>query len=182
MKTQVLARGLRATFTATEIETLLDLAERGAAALAADRAASSRGQALAGVVVDDLARAVAELHSSRDRAGAQRAADRRQAQAVRDRKHFAQVDGFNVLADRGDWVDVSRDPDFRQWADLRNPMTIAPDQAEIRRDTWRVYVTQGSTTEDDFRVIGGCTETSDRAAIEPLVRRMIEAAGFIPYC
>lgn len=182
MKTQVLARGLRATFTATEIETLLDLAERGAADLARDPAAADRRQALAPVLVDELARAVDTLRMNRAQANAERAADRRQAEAWRDRKHFAQVDGFNVLADRGDWVDVSRDPDFRQWADLRNPMTIAPDQAEVRRDTWRVYVTQGSTTEDDFRVIGGCTETSDRAAIEPLVRRMIAEAGFIPSC
>lgn len=182
MKTHVLARGLRATFTATEFEILVDLAERGAAALAHDPAAADRRQALAGALVDDLARAVDTLRMNRAQANAERAAERRQAEAVLERKHFAQVDGFNVMADRGDWIDVSADPDFHQWADLRNPMTVAPAQAEIRRDAWRVYVTHGSATEDDFRVIGGCTETSDRAAIEPLARRMIAKAGLIPSC
>lgn len=82
---------------------------------------------------------------------------------------FAGLSGY-----LGDWTDLSDDPDRRQWADLLNPLTEAREQAEIRRNVWRIYISKGSAAADDLIVYpGDCTQTADRQEIEVLARRII---------
>lgn len=54
------------------------------------------------------------------------------------------------------------------------PGTEPREQAELRRNVWRIYVSKGSAASDDFTVFpGDCTETADRGEIEHLARRII---------
>lgn len=180
MKTQALSSGLRVTLTSTELRALLSLARYGADQLAGDYRyhLATREEAVATEVIHGLELGLASVRSKQAEARAAREAPKREAERRAAREYHAEIDGFTVWGIFGDWVDVSDDPDRRSWADMFHPDTKPRDQGEIRRNSWRIFITKGSVTSDHYAILpGGCTMTSDRNEVELLARRIIASAS-----
>jgi hypothetical protein len=84
------------------------------------------------------------------------------------------VDGCTVIARLGDWIDVSRDPDFRIWGNAR--MAKPNEQAEIVCGVWNVIALNPDRGSDNVTAGQGITATGDPAEIEPVARRVIAEA------
>lgn len=177
MKTHAMTSGLRITLSKTELQALLTLARYGAEQLAATRehyTVPKREETVVPDIIKGLDDGLTSLRWKQAEARERRDAPRREAERRAAREHHAMVDGHTVWATLGDWTDVSDDPDERRWADLLMPGTEPREQAELRRNVWRIFVTKGSAASDDFTVFpGDCTETADRGEIEQLARRII---------
>ena len=133
-----------------------------------------RQEAVAPDIIKGLEDGLASLRWKQAEARERRDAPRREAERRAEREHHAVVDGFTVFGTLGDWTDLSDHPDERRWADMFMPGTEPREQAELRRNVWRIYVSKGSAASDDFTVFpGDCTETADRGEIEHLARRII---------
>lgn len=177
MKTHATTSGLRVTLSKTELQALLTLARYGADQLAAARdyyIVPKRQEAVAPDIIKGLEDGLVSLRWKQAEARERREAPRREAERRAAREHHAQIDGFTILGDLGDWTDVSDDPDQRRWADMFHPDTQPRPQGEIRRNVWRVFISRGGAALDDLIVFpGDCTETADRYEIEQLARRII---------
>jgi hypothetical protein len=178
MKTQAMSAGLRVTLSKSELDTLLTLLRHSAAHPSGDRPwlLSGRQATLAPAIIDQLEKGLASLRWKQAEARSRREAPRREAERRAAREHHASIDGFSVWGILGDWVDISEDPDRRQWADLFHPDTVPRDQGEIRRGVWRIFISKGRTSSDDSVVLpGDCTLTADRDEIADLARRIISS-------
>lgn len=172
MRYQALTSGLRVTFTASELKQLLNLARFGRDSLEGSPYFLTEKEA------ETAARVIAELEAGQvsvrwkqAEAKARRDAPKREEERRRAREHFAVIEGWSVSAMIGDWTDVSPDPDYPMWRDMFNPDTQPREQGEIRRN---VSATRGQFSDDTLEYLpNDCTETADRAEIEPLVHRMI---------
>ena len=177
MKTHALASGLRVTLSKTELQALLALARYGAEQIAAAHHSyivPKRQEAVAAGVIQGLEQGLSSVRWKQAEAKARRDAPKREAARRAAREHYAVIDGYNVWGMLGDWTDLADDPDRRQWADLFNPLTEAREQAEVRRNVWRIYISKGSAAADDLIVYpGDCTQTADRGEIGELARRII---------
>jgi hypothetical protein len=177
MKTHAMASGLRVTLSKTELQALLALARYGAEQIAAAHHSyilPKRQEAVAVDVMQGLEQGLASLRWKQAEAKARRDAPKREAERRAAREHHAVIDGHAVWGRLGDWTDLSDDPDRRQWADLLNPLTEAREQAEIRYNVWRIFISKGSAAADDLIVYpGDCTQTADRGEIDELARRII---------
>lgn len=169
MRTQAMASAIRATMSAAEAADLVTLA----------RDAEGLGVAMSARLADTIALLDCARYDVQQKQAVKRA-DRRRIQDAekrrRAREHHASLGEFNLSAERGDYADISRLPDFRLWSDMALREACGeplPEQCEIRRDVWRVRVTR-SRPGEDFEIIGSaCTETSDRAEIKPLAENLI---------
>jgi len=177
MKTHAMASGLRVTLTKTELQALLALARYGVEQIAAAHHSyivPKRQEALAADVIKGLEQGLSSVRWKQAEAKARRDAPKREAERRAAREHHAQIDGYTVWGMLSDWTDLSDDPDRHQWADLLNPLTEAREQAEIRHNVWRIFISKGSAAADDLIVYpGDCTQTADRQEIEVLARRII---------
>lgn len=126
-----MAKGIRATMTATDARTLIRLCI----------AASASEDAAALALAEALQRGLNAHHARGANARARRAEARAAKAAEPVYRHF-EVDGYRVSALQADWFDASRDPDARQWQRIRRdePWQTVPDQCEHRPGWWMVYV------------------------------------------
>ncbi len=177
MKTHPMASGLRVTLTKTELQALLKLARFAVDQLPAARHCyilPQRQVDLAADVIKSLELGLASVQFKQAEAKARREAPKREAERRAAREHHALIDGYTVWGTLGDWADLSDDPDQRRWTDMFLPGTEPRDQGEIRRNVWRVFISKGSASSDDFTIFpGDCTETADRWEIEELAHRII---------
>lgn len=132
--------GLRITLSKTELQALLTLARYGADQIAAAShyyIVPKRQEAVAADVIQGLERGLASVQWKQAEARARREAPKREAERRAAREHHAVVDGYtrlgHILA--------------------TGPTETEPrPQGEIRRDVWRIFITRGSSTWDDFTV------------------------------
>lgn len=123
-----------------------------------------------------IQRAASEVRGRQAAKRAERDLAKRIEQAQRDRERHFMIGGFCVAALRGDYVDLSTDPDRRIWADyalrdfLNKPI---PDQSEIRRDCWLVRVTLPQPDTLSEIVGSDCTEDGNADAVHALANRII---------
>lgn len=172
MKSRALTAGLRITLSKTELKTLLTLARHGAD----DERCylPARQKATVEELIHGLQSGLAEVRWKQAEAKARREAPKREAERRAAREHHAEIDGYSVIGMLGDWTDISDDPDRRQWADMYHPDTHPREQGEIRRNVWRIFLSRGRASSDDFSVLpGDCTMTADREEIAILARRII---------
>lgn len=175
MKHDAKSKGCRLDLSVTELEMMLALmrAGRGNAPF---RISSRDIDALDAGLAAALA---AQQRKVSDQRGA--AALRRTRAAGPDKrwKRSLIVEGHNVSAERGDFVDVGT-AEYTAWQslDFLEAMNKAPTQADVRRDVWlvRVSTSDEQRAADDHRYFLGSevTETNNPADIEPLARRIIE--------
>ncbi|KQO57691.1 hypothetical protein [Sphingomonas sp. Leaf257] len=123
-----------------------------------------------------IATAAREVRGRKFAKQAERDYAKRIEQERRDRERHFMIGGFCVAAIRGDYVDLSSDPDSHLWADhalrevLNKPI---PEQSEIRRDCWLVRVTLPQPDTLSEIVGSDCTEDSNADAVHALANRVI---------
>lgn len=162
MKVQAMASALRVTLTLREARALQQLANAGAEALnfmVPDQA--DELTAMLDIGIHDLASKQAEARQRR-KAKAERPQFRPMINAV--------VDGFTICAELGDWIDISRVPDYYVWAE------VSPEreggQHEIRRNAWRILVLNPDRN-GPLHLASGCTETDRKDEVETLARKLV---------
>ena len=126
--------------------------------------------------VEAIRVAACQVRSTRAAKRAEREAIAAYDRGRRERERHFLIGGFSILAVRGDYVDVSTDPDTQLWVDyemrefLNRPI---PDQSEIRRDCWLVRVClpiAGQPTE----ILGSdCTPDANVDAAHAVANRII---------
>lgn len=176
MKAQAMASAVRLTLTRTELHTILNLARFGKDALAErpDLRLDARQEAVANALIEHLELALADIRLKQAARTNRRNDEKFAEQRRREREHHGEVDGWRVIGFLGDWADKSTDPDYRLWVDANNPDSVLPDQCEIRRNVWRIYLTRGHASDDSLQVLrGDCTQTADRAEIKFVAKRII---------
>ncbi len=172
MKITSTSSSVRAHMTAAEAREIIDLVERARLAHLYVPQRLIDTAALLDIRAGEVRAAHAAKAAQRDRA--KRAEDERRARE----RQFMIGDGYSVMASRGDYADISSDPDLRQWVDLVLQEILSrpiPDQCEIRRDVWIVRVVRLTPGDWGGMIVGSdCTATNDAEEIEQLALAIIE--------
>lgn len=173
MKVSNTASSVRAQMTAAEAREIVDLVERARLSNIYVPQRLIDAATLLEIRAGDVRAAQADKAAQRDRA-------KRVEAERRDReRQFMIGEGYSVMASRGDYADVSSEPDFRQWVDLVLQEILSrpiPDQCEIRRDVWIVRVVRLTPGDWGGIIVGSdCTATNNPEEIEQLARAIIES-------
>jgi hypothetical protein len=164
MKSEAKSRGCRLDLSVSELRTLTEMAERDDSPTVAD-------------MVVGLRRALAMQIAKQDEAR-RNAADRRASRSTDDpTRRAAIVDGHNVTAKYGNFVDVGTS-DYAAWTQLeiREALGTMPAQAPVRYNVWlvTVFMTQEQRDETDRLILGSdLTETDNIKEIEVVARSII---------
>lgn len=172
MKSRVTQSALTVTLTKTELLALIAIARHGDAYL-------SRAQASAAAeIIGGLEKGLSELRWKQAEAKNRREANKRANDRRNTHEHHELIDGYTVIGTLSDWTDLSSNPDTRHWADMFHPDTTPREQGEIRRNAWRIHILHRDVEEDRYDFLpGDCTQSSDRAEIAQLARRIIATHG-----
>lgn len=172
MKVSNTTSSVRAQMTAAEAREIVDLVEQARLANVYVPQRLIDAAALLDIRAGAVRAAQADKAAQRDRA--KRAEEERRARE----RQFMIGDGYSVMASRGDYADISSDPDLRQWVDLVLQEILSrpiPEQCEIRRDVWIVRVVRLTPGDWGGMIVGSdCTATNKPGEIEQLARAIIE--------
>lgn len=162
MKIQTMSSALRVTMSAREADAI--------------RATMVAGIAAMGILAPDAADdilAMIDIGAHGLRAKQAEARARKKASSVRldvmPHRNLL-IDGFTISANRGDWIDVSPDPDDQCW--IKATEERSSGQHEIRRDVWHVSV----LNPDPFGSLylaSACTQSGDDHEIEAVATRLV---------
>jgi hypothetical protein len=167
MRAEDMAKGVRAVMSITEVKAIeTALIEQLAPFPPAERELSP------------LFNILVALRSARERCEARRSARRMREQEVKRRAQqraleqiHRSVDGYNVIARMGDWIDMADHPDRRLWVNAR--VAGEDRQAEIKRDAWCVVVCNPDLGSDNVTVGTDISPSGAVSDIDETARRII---------
>lgn len=167
MRAEDMAKGVRAVMSITEVKAIEDAM---IAQLAPLPPTERERSPLFGIL--------GALRSARERCETRRISqqvrkseDRRRAQQHAMGQIHRSVDGFNVIARMGDWIDMADHPDQRLWVNAR--VAGEDRQAEIRRDAWCVVVCNPDLGSDNVTVGTDISPSGAVSDIDETARRII---------